>query len=88
MIGGTRNVTLADSKGRLVGVVGWAEVECENAPPLELMSIYKLSSERGIGLTESLPGEAVGSGPAQLLVFDGNERARASGECIDSRVTA
>lgn len=44
-------------------------------PPLELKSLYVAAAFRGTGLAASLMDFAIGSAPAHLWVFEGNERA-------------
>ncbi|WP_284253613.1 GNAT family N-acetyltransferase [Pseudolysinimonas kribbensis] len=77
---GSRSIAMAhDAEGRLLGVASWgpADVPAERLPPLELKSIYVDAAHFGRGVGGALLKNALGDRPAQLWMFEGNERAAA-----------
>lgn len=69
---GVRDVAIGWSGTEVVGVVSWG-----SGPPLELMSLYVAASHRGTGLADALLDRAIEAEPAELWVFDGNDRGMA-----------
>lgn len=78
---GSRRIGVAESDGRpaeLVGVVSWGPAaESEDAPALELKSLYVAASRHGSGIAAALMDYAIGSADAQLWCYAGNSRALA-----------
>jgi GNAT superfamily N-acetyltransferase len=73
---GTRRIALAETGASVVGVVSWGLADVEDAPALELMSLYVAVDHRGTGLATRLIHRAVGGSPAHLWVFEDNPRAK------------
>jgi GNAT superfamily N-acetyltransferase len=76
IVTGSRAVALAESEGRILGVVSWGTTALLETPSPELMSLYVSPAERGSGLGARLLRRAVGEGPAHLWVFEDNIRAQ------------
>lgn len=66
-----RTVLIAESDGAIVGVASHGLRD----EALELMSLYVGAECRGSGLAQQLLDGAIGDEPAQLWVFEGNDRA-------------
>ena len=66
-----RTVLIAESDGAIVGVASHGLRD----EVLELMSLYIAAGLRGSGLAQQLLDAAISDEPAQLWVFEGNERA-------------
>ena len=66
-----RTVLIAESDGAIVGVASHGLRD----EVLELMSLYVAAGLRGSGLAQQLLDAAISDEPAQLWVFEGNERA-------------
>lgn len=66
-----RTVLIAESDGAIVGVAAHGLRD----EVLELMSLYVAAGLRGSGLAQQLLDAAISDEPAQLWVFEGNERA-------------
>jgi GNAT superfamily N-acetyltransferase len=73
---GTRRIALAEAGSSVIGVVSWGLADVEDAPALELMSLYVAANHRGTGIATTLIHRAVGGSPAHLWVFEDNPRAK------------
>jgi GNAT superfamily N-acetyltransferase len=73
---GTRRIALAEIGSDIVGVVSWGLADVDDAPALELMSLYVAADQRGTGLAVTLTHRAVAGSPAHLWVFEDNPRAK------------
>jgi len=73
---GCRRIALAEIGSDIVGVVSWGLADVDDAPALELMSLYVAADQRGTGLAVTLTHRAVAGSPAHLWVFDDNPRAK------------
>jgi GNAT superfamily N-acetyltransferase len=68
---GARRIVLAEIGSVVVGVVSWGLTDVEDAPALELKSLYVAADQRGSGLAARLIHEALGTSSAHLWVFRG-----------------
>jgi GNAT superfamily N-acetyltransferase len=73
---GTRHIALAEIGTAVVGVISWGLADVDDAPALELMSLYVAADQRGTGLAVTLTHRAVAGSPAHLWVFEDNPRAK------------
>jgi GNAT superfamily N-acetyltransferase len=78
LVSGSRRIALAEIDGAVVGVVSWgAAGTTDDAPPLELKSLYVDAARHGSGIATALLDLALGDADAQLWCFEQNPRARA-----------
>ena len=73
---GSRHIAVAEIGSAIVGVVSWGLSDVDDAPALELMSLYVAAEHRGTGLAVTLTDRAVAGSPAHLWVFEQNPRAK------------
>ena len=78
---GLVRIAVFDATGAAVaGVVAGPSRPDDDVEPVrdrELWGLYVASGHDGSGLARALAAEALGDGPAELWVFDGNPRAEA-----------
>ena len=78
LLSGSRQVAVAELAGDVVGVASWGPARnLDEAPPLELKSLYVDAARHGSGLAVALLDVAIGGADAQLWCFEENHRARA-----------
>jgi ribosomal protein S18 acetylase RimI-like enzyme len=77
LVGGARQITLAEVDHAVVGVVSRGEsAQARPAPSLELMSLYVAAQYRGRGVAAALLRMAIADLPAHLWVFEANAPAQ------------
>lgn len=78
LVNRSRQIVLAEIDGVVVGVVSWGRAgTSDDAPPLELKSLYVDAAWHGAGVAAALLEAAIGDADAQLWCFESNPRARA-----------
>ncbi len=77
LLTGARQIALAEADNAVVGVVSWRTIAIQDAPALELASLYVAAAQRSSGLATTLLHAAIGTRPAHLWVFEDNPRAHA-----------
>jgi GNAT superfamily N-acetyltransferase len=78
LVSGSRRIALAEIDGDLVGVVSWGQARSnDDAPPLELKSLYVDAARHGSGVAAALLHVAIADADAQLWCYEDNPRARA-----------
>jgi GNAT superfamily N-acetyltransferase len=78
LVTGSRRIALAEIDGDLVGVVSWGAARTsDDAPPLELKSLYVDAARHGSGVAAALMHVAIADADAQLWCYEDNPRARA-----------
>jgi len=77
ILGGERDVLVAEDDGRIVGVVSWGHGSWLDVSGLELKSLYVSTDQRGSGLANTLVARSIGDAPAFLWVYEANPRAHA-----------
>jgi GNAT superfamily N-acetyltransferase len=73
----TRAVAVGDLQGEIVGVASSGPAGDGTKPDVMLWTLYVAAEQRGTGLALALMERVLGAEPAQLWVFETNDRARA-----------
>ncbi len=73
---GGPGVAVGELDGRIVGVARSGAAGDGSEPDLMLWTLYVAAESRGTGLADALMKRVIGVEPAQLWVFETNERAR------------